>query len=177
MSSINLKNISCLDVDTDAIVNAANGNMIHGGGIARAIRLKAGKELDDACHIFPLPVEDGQNIITPAFGIKNAKIIIHAVGPDFNKTPDAFDKLYDSYYNSLVSLKKMGFHKIAFPLISSGIFAGDINEPVKLSTRECIKSYNTFIKDNPNYEIEVILCAYTKEEYDEALDEFNNSVI
>lgn len=54
--------------------------------------------------------------------MKNAKHIIHAVGPDFGRTPKAFLELFNAYYNSLVLLKDNGLHSISFPLISSGIF-------------------------------------------------------
>ena len=172
MSSFVIKNASCVDMEVDAIVNAANGYMMHGGGVARAILLKAGKELNDACQKQSLPVKDGENIVTPSFNIDNAEIIIHAVGPDFRKTPDAIDKLYDAYYNSLISLKENDYHSISFPLISSSIFAGDLKDPVKVSTRECIKAYNAFISKYPDYNIDVILCAYTPLEYKQSIDEY-----
>ena len=53
----------------------------------------------------PTPVKDGNAVITPAFNMKNAKFIIHAVGPDFRQTPNAFLELFNAYYNSLVLLK------------------------------------------------------------------------
>ena len=60
----------------------------------------------------------------------NAKAIIHAVGPNFAVTPTAFKELFDAYYNSLVVLKDNGYHSISFPLISSGIFGGLLDNPV-----------------------------------------------
>ena len=44
----------------------------------------------------------------------NAKVIIHAVGPNFAVTPKAFKELFDAYYNSLVCLRKMGFTAFLF---------------------------------------------------------------
>ncbi len=174
MSKIELIQGSCIDQEVDAIVNAANGYMMHGGGIARAILLKAGVELNKACQEYDLPIKDGKVIITPAFNIKNAKAIIHAVGPNFTITPKAIDKLFDAYYNSLLKLKENNYHSIAFPLISSGIFSGNIENPVALSTFQCIKAYDRFIKENNDYDINVLLCAFTDDEYIEAENEFNN---
>ena len=174
MSKIELIQGSCLEQEVDAIVNAANRYMIHGGGIARAILLKAGEKLNVACQKYDLPINVGEAITTPAFNIKNAKIIIHAVGPDFGKTPTAIDKLFEAYYNSLIELKKNNYHTISFPLISSGIFAGKLENPVSITTKECIKAYDKFINENPDYDINVLLCAFTSSEFFEAEKEINN---
>ena len=173
MSKIELIQGSCIEQNVDAIVNAANKYMMHGGGIARAILLKAGSELNDACREYDLPINDGEAIVTPSFNIKNAKIIIHTVGPNFSVTPKATDKLFDAYYNSLLKLKENNYHSIAFPLISSGIFAGSLENPVSISTSQCIKAYDKFVKENPDYDINVLLCAFTDNEYQEAKNEFN----
>ena len=164
MSKIELINDSCIEQEVDAIVNAANGYMAHGGGIARAILLKAGLELNEACRKYDLPISDGEVIVTPAFNIKNAKIIIHAVGPDFGRTPEAFDKLFNAYYNSLIALKKNNYHSIAFPLISSGIFGGNLENPVRESAKQCLAAYKKFTSDYPKYDIDVKLCAYSLDE-------------
>ena len=171
MSTFNLIKGSCLEQNVDAIVNAANGYMMHGGGIARAILLKAGQELNNACRKHDLPIKDGEVIVTPAFNIKNAQIIIHAVGPDFNRTPKEFEKLFNAYYNSLIALKENNYHSISFPLISSGIFGGNLDNPVRESTKQCIKAYNKFINDYSDYDINVLLCAFSSSEYLDAQKE------
>ena len=176
MSSFKVIKGSCVDQNVDAIVNAANKYMSHGGGVAKAILLKAGpKELNDACREFNLPINDGENIVTPAFNITNAKIIIHAVGPDFGRTPNAFKELFDAYYNSLISLMNEGYHSISFPLISSSIFGGNLANPVGESTKQFLKAYNKFISDYPNYDINVLLCAFNDKEYKLVMDEINNN--
>jgi len=172
MSKINLINESCLNQKADAIVNAANKYMMHAAGIARAILIKAGPQLDAACKEYDLPIKDGEVIVTPAFNITNAKIVIHAVGPDFNVTPKAYEELFNAYYNSLVALKDNNYHSVAFPLISSGIFGGNLNNPVRESAKQCLRAYKKFIKDYSDYDIDVVLCAYTSNEYNEAKKEF-----
>lgn len=95
---IKLLNASCADQNVDVIVNAANRYLAAGGGICGAIFSKAGyDELTDACNKHKTPLKDGDAVITPSYNIKNAKAIIHAVGPNFQATPDAFKELYDAY--------------------------------------------------------------------------------
>ena len=173
MSKINLLNASCADQNVDAVVNAANRNLWSGGGICGVIFKKAGyKELSQACAKYEVPLKDGSAVITPSFNLTNAKFIIHAVGPDFGKTPNAFNELYEAYYNSLKVLRENNMHSISFPLISSGIFGGNLDNPVKESTKQCIKAYKKFISDYPEYDIDVKLCAFTLSEMKNAEEEF-----
>ena len=165
MNNIELLNASCVDQDVDAIVNAANSGLWAGGGICGVIFSRAGmKELTDACSKYKTPLKDGSAVITPAFGIKNAKAIIHAVGPNFAVTPTAFNELFDAYYNSLKVLMDNDFHSISFPLISSGIFGGALSNPAGESAKQCIRAYKKFVSDYPNYEINVKLCAFSPQE-------------
>lgn len=169
MSKIELLNDSCANQVVDAVVNAANDGLWEGGGICGAIFKKAGStELTQTCRQYKTPLNDGDAVITPAFKMTNAKAIIHAVGPDFRNKPKAFKELFDAYYNSLVVLKDNGYHSISFPLISSGIFAGKLENPVGESTKQCCRAYKKFIQDYPDYDIDVKLCAYSKSEMVEA---------
>ena len=112
-----------------------------------------------------------------ADAIVHAAIIIHAVGPNFGNTPNAFDKLLDAYYNALVALKENGYHSISFPLISSGIFGGDLENPVKESTKECIEAYRKFNGDYPDYDVDIRLCAFSPQEFKDATEVMNESDI
>ena len=173
MSRIELINASCADQTVDAVVNAANDGLWAGGGICGVIFRKAGmSELTDACSKYKTPLNDGDAVITPAFNMKNAKAIIHAVGPNFAVTPEAFKELFDAYYNSLDVLMRNGYHSISFPLISSGIFGGDLENPAAESTKQCLRAYKKFTSDHPDYEIDVILCAFTLAEMKEASKSF-----
>ena len=174
MSNLELIYGSCVDQEVDAIVNAANRNLWSGGGVCGAIFKKAGyKELNDACCKINTPLKDGEVIITPSFNITNAKYIIHAVGPNFGVTPNAYKELYEAYYNSLELLKENNLHSISFPLISSGIFGSVLDNPVKESTKQCIRAYNSFIEKNSDYYVYVKLCAYSQQEYSEAQKQFS----
>ena len=161
MSTFNLINASSVNQEVDAIVNAANKYLMSGGRVCGAIFRKAGYvELGEVCKKIKTPLNDGDAIITPAFNINNCKYIIHTVGPNFRQKKDAFDDLFNAYYNSLIVLKENNLHSISFPLISSGIFGGNLENPVGTSTKQCKKAYDKFIKDFSDYDIDVLLCAF-----------------
>ena len=174
MSKITLINGSCADQTVDAVVNAANNRLWAGGGICGVIFKKAGLSLlSAACSQYKTPLKDGAAVITPAFQMKNTKYIIHAVGPDFRNTPKAFKELFDAYYNSLLVLKENGLHSISFPLISSGIFSGNLPNPVGESTKQCCRAYNKFVADYPDYDVDVKVCVYSALDMSNAQKEFD----
>ncbi len=177
MQTIKLIHGSCADQKADVVVNAANKFLMQGGGICGVIFGKAGSnELATACAKHKSPLKDGEAVLTPAFGLKNAKAIIHAVGPDFGITPTAFKELYEAYYNSLVVMMNNGYHSISFPLISSGIFGGDLPDPVGESTKQCIRAYKKFNSDYPNYDYNLMLCAFASSEYVVAKKTFDKEI-
>jgi O-acetyl-ADP-ribose deacetylase (regulator of RNase III) len=170
-----LINGSCADQPVDAVVNAANNRLWAGGGICGVIFRKAGVSvLSAACKKYNTPLKDGSAVITPAFQMKNATHIIHAVGPNFSISPTAFKELFDAYYNSLYVLMDNGLHSISFPLISSGIFGGSLANPVAESTKQCCRAYKKFIEDYPDYAVYVILCAFSSSEMIEAQKMFDS---
>jgi len=169
MSTFTLIHGSCADQTADAVVNAANSGLRVGSGICGVIFNRCGMyELTKACSAVPTPVKDGNAVITPAFKMKNAKYIIHAVGPDFSTTPKAFLELYNAYYNSLIVLMNNNLHSISFPLISSGIFGGTLPDSAGESAKQCGRAYKKFVQDYPNYEVNVMLCGYSSSEYQSA---------
>lgn len=162
MSTIKLLGESSVIQNVDATVNAANNRLLAGGGVCGAIFKAAGMvKLTGACMKIKTPLKDGEAVITPAFNLKNAKYIIHAVGPDFSSKPDAFKELFEAYYNSLIVLKENNLHSISFPLISSGIFGGRLSDPIGESTKQCCRAYKKFVSDYPDYDIDVLLCTYS----------------
>lgn len=112
---MNLFNSSCADQTVDAVVNAANDGLWEGGGICGVIFRKAGsQELADACNKYKTPIKDGDAVITPSFNMKNAKVIIHAVGPNFAVTPKAFRNCLMHIIILWWFLRKMGFTPFLF---------------------------------------------------------------
>ena len=175
MSKIELLNASCADQNVDAVVNAANRRLLAGGGICGVIFAKAGSaELAAACSEYETPLKDGEAVITPALKMTNAKYIIHAVGPNFSATPSAFKELFDAYYSSLRVLMDNNLKSISFPLISSGIFGGSLENPAAESAKQCCRAYQKFTEDCPDYEIDVKLCAFSTAEMTEAKRVFDS---
>ncbi|MFA4028238.1 MAG: hypothetical protein GDYSWBUE_000099 [Candidatus Fervidibacterota bacterium] len=103
----------------DAIVNAANSFLKHGGGVAGAIVRKGGKIIqEESDRIGYVPV--GEVAITTA-GALPAKAVIHAVGPQWGEGNED-EKLRSAVYKSLKLADEKGFESIALPAISAGIF-------------------------------------------------------
>lgn len=128
---------SITNVDTDAIVNAANSHLKMGGGVCGAIFFGAGiSDLQEACDEIGF-CEVGNAVITPAFRLK-AKYIIHTVGPRWRGgNQNEPELLYDAYKNSLILAKENQCHSISFPLISAGIFRYPMEEAWKVAINSC----------------------------------------
>ncbi len=108
-------------LDVDAIVNAANTRLAHGGGVCGAIHTAAGSALADACaKAAPCPTGDAR--ITPGFDLV-ARYVIHAVGPVFEDGRQGEpQQLASCYQRSLELAEAEGLGSIAFPCISTGIY-------------------------------------------------------
>ena len=105
--------------DTDAIVNAANRELILGGGVAGAIRRKGGRQIQEECRRIG-GTQVGGAVITSGGKLK-ARHVIHAVGPRMGEG-DEDRKLANATRNSLSLADSKGLKSIAFPAISTGIF-------------------------------------------------------
>jgi len=110
--------------NTDAIVNAANENLILGGGVAGAIRTKGGPEIQEECNKIGRTYV-GNAVITTG-GTLKAKYVIHAVGPRMGEGQEDA-KLKNATLNSLIIADEYKLRSIAFPAISTGIFGFPIN--------------------------------------------------
>ena len=157
-SSIKIVQGDITDLDTDVIVNAANAQLILGGGVAGAIRLKGGPKIQEECNEIGGTFV-GSAVITTG-GNLNAKHVIHAVGPRMGEG-DEDSKLTNAVLNSLKLTDEHGLKTIAFPAISTGIFGYPIEKCAKIMIFT-IKKYlagETQIK-------EVIFCLYTNSDYE-----------
>jgi len=111
-----------VNMKVDAIVNAANPELKHGGGVSGRIFEAAGAQaMTEACDAIG-NCDFGKAVITPGFNLP-VKAVIHAVGPVWRGGSQGEEKLLRSAYRSSLELAKQnGFESIAFPLISSGNF-------------------------------------------------------
>jgi len=107
------------DLETDAIVNAANTALQLGGGVAGAIRRKGGPKIQEECNRIG-GAHVGGAVMTTGGNLK-AKYVIHAVGPRHGEEHEDA-KLKDATLNSLILADKNNLKNMAFPAISTGIF-------------------------------------------------------
>lgn len=123
---------------TDAIVNAANARLAHGGGVAGAISRAAGPELQRACDELIAergPLDTGEAVATDAFGLPCRKVI-HTVGPVHGRHGGEEAELLAEAHRSAIALAaELGLRSVAFPAISCGIYGYPLDEaaPVAIS--------------------------------------------
>ncbi len=157
-SLIILAECDITDLAVDAIVNAANAQLVLGGGVAGAIRMKGGPAIQAQCHEIA-PISVGQAVITTGGKLKAAHVI-HAVGPRMGEG-DEEEKLNSATVNSLKVADNNNLSTIAFPAISTGIFGFPLDKCAKImlaATSEYLKG-NTCIK-------EVTFCLFDSKAYD-----------
>ncbi len=157
-SKIRLVQGDITELETDAIVNAANSQLILGGGVAGAIRRKGGPAIQEECNKIGKTFVSGA-VITTGGNLK-AKHVIHAVGPRMGEGNED-DKLKNATLNSLRLMDDNKLKTIAFPAISTGIFGYPIDKcsKIMIATAKEYLSGHTQIK-------EVIFCLYTTSDFE-----------
>jgi len=140
------------ELSCDAIVNAANAQLVLGGGVAGAIRRKGGPAIGAECSKIGGTFVGGA-VITGAGNLK-AKYVIHAVGPQMGEG-DEDNKLKNATLNSLKLADKHKLHSIAFPAISTGIFGYPVDRCAKIMLSTIID----YLKDNTGIK-KVTMCLF-----------------
>jgi O-acetyl-ADP-ribose deacetylase len=124
----------------DAIVNAANGTLMGGGGVDGAIHRAGGPEILKQCkeiraREFPEGLPTGEAVITSA-GRMPAKHVIHTVGPVYGSGGVEKEKLLASCYRNCLRLAvEHGLKTVAFPAVSTGIYGYPLSEAAKVSSQ------------------------------------------
>lgn len=122
-STIEIVRENITEMDVDAIVNAANNNLLRGSGLCGAIFNKAGYDLDKECAEIG-HCDTGSSVITKGYNLK-AKYIIHCVAPRWYdyRTEDKREELFRSCYTSIFNVAiKNNIKTIAIPCIGTGIY-------------------------------------------------------
>lgn len=124
-------------IDVDAIVNAANTTLMGGGGVDGAIHRAAGPGLYAACLKFH-GCPTGEARITSGFNLP-ANYIIHTPGPIWHGGHNGEPELLaNSYFNSLQLAEDNGCHTVAFPSISTGVYAFHWKKRLRLQLTQFI---------------------------------------
>jgi len=139
--------------NVDAIVNAANEHLQHGGGVAWAIVRRGGDVIQDESDAW-IAKHGLASHSRPAWtsgGRLPARYVIHAVGPVWGDG-DEDAKLADAVTGSLRAADELGLSSIAFPAISTGIFGF----PKERAARIIFQSIEKYFAENPNPGLKII---------------------
>ncbi len=146
------------DRKVDAIVNAANNELILGAGVAGAIRRKGGPKIQEECDRIG-PIKVGEAAITTA-GNLPAKFVIHAASMGFG-IPTTAKSLESSIWNSMKLAEENGVKSIAFPAIGTGV-AGF---PMRDCARITLSTITRYL-ENSTHQFELIeLVLYDSNSY------------
>lgn len=123
----------------DAIVNAANSQLVPGGGVCGAIHSAAGPELARACREISY-CATGDAVTTPGFNLP-ARWVIHAVGPVWSGGSDGEAELLASCYRAVVrEADRVRAKNIAIPTISAGIYGFPLDDACAIAVRTTISA-------------------------------------
>ncbi len=125
--------------EIDAVVNAANGSLMGGGGVDGAIHRAGGPAILEECRRvrreqYPHGLPTGRAVATTAGRLK-ARWVIHTVGPVYEEEKDAPRLLASCHTASLELAEEIGAESIAFPAISTGIYGYPVGEAAEVAIR------------------------------------------
>ncbi len=147
---------------TEAIVNAANEQLFHGGDVAGAIVRKGGARIQQESDEWVRRhgrVPTGQAAITSGGNLR-ARYVIHAVGPVYDGTARSAELLASAVKSALQLADQYNLKSIALPAISTGIFG----YPMAEAARVILKSIRAYLQGPTNL-AQVILCLYDQTAY------------
>jgi O-acetyl-ADP-ribose deacetylase (regulator of RNase III) len=124
-------------MDVDAIVNAANNDLLLGAGVAGAIARKGGESIQQECNeIGSIPV--GYAAITGAGKLK-ARYVIHAASMGLGNVPTTAKTLRTSTAHALRLAAERNLKTIAFPAVGTGVSGFPMEECAQIMLAEAIQ--------------------------------------
>ena len=150
----------------DAIVNAANNELVMGGGVAGAIKRKGGQNVEDEA-VKKGPIEIGEAVATSA-GKLLAKFVIHAATMGMNFKTDEI-KVRNSCRNSLKVAEELKISSVAFPALGCGVGGFPLLAAAKIMSQEVYRH----LRETKSNLKEIIFCLYDQE----AFEIFNKGVV
>ena len=115
----------------DIVVNAANAQLMPGGGVAGAIHRTAGPGLALECRALA-PIRPGEAVITSGHDLPN-RHVIHCLGPVYGIDEPSGELLASCYRNALRLAEENELNSIAFPAISTGVFGYPIQDAARVA--------------------------------------------
>ena len=156
MTKIELYQGDVTKLKIDAIVNAANTTLLGGGGVDGAIHRAAGPKLLEECKQLN-GCKTGEAKITKGYNLP-AKFVIHTPGPVwYGGKNNETELLAACYLNSLQLAKDHGIKSIAFPAISTGVYAF----PLEQAARIAVKTVQDFVAANPQVLEKVVFVVFS----------------
>ena len=134
----------------DAIVNAANGSLMGGGGVDGAIHRAGGPSILAECReirrtTFPEGLPTGRAVATGG-GDLPVRWVIHTVGPVYAASADPAGELASCHIESLRVADELGARTVAFPAISTGVFGYPIDEAAAVAV-EAVRNAETAVDE------------------------------
>jgi O-acetyl-ADP-ribose deacetylase (regulator of RNase III) len=162
------------EMETDAIVNAANSSLMGGGGVDGAIHRRGGPKILEECKRiraaeWPQGLPTGKAVITSGGNLK-AQHVIHTVGPVWRGGNRGEPELLaQAYQNSLRLAVAEGLKTVAFPSISTGAYG----YPIEGVCRVALKVVKEFLEKEDNLD-EVVFVLFSESALEVYLDKAKN---